>query len=277
MLQVARLSPKLLGESQELVAGFLRSQERDGAFADRSGDADIYYTVFGLECLRALGAELPALTPEYLERAGAAELDFVHTCSLIRCWANVSRQVPDGDALAARVERFRSGDGGYMGTLYGSFLALGAYQDLQREVPRREELAGLVGKMRAGDGGYSNQAGSPVGQTSSTAAAVGLLRALGEPVPAGVAEWLLRQRHAGSGGFFAAPGAPVPDLLSTATALHALVSLKENIEALREPALDFLDTLWTTRGGFLGSWADDILDCEYTYYGLLSLGYLSLE
>ena len=73
MLQVARLSPKLLGESQELIAGFLRSQERDGAFADRSGDADLYYTVFGLECLRALGAELPAGTAGFLERAGAAE------------------------------------------------------------------------------------------------------------------------------------------------------------------------------------------------------------
>ena len=33
---------------------------------------------------------------------------------------------------------------------------------------------------------------------------------------------------------------------------------------------------WTNAGGFYGSWADNTLDCEYTYYGLLALGHLSL-
>jgi prenyltransferase beta subunit len=277
MLQVARLSPKLLGESTALILDFLRHQQRGGGFADRSGNPDIYYTVFGLECLRALSADLPPDTAAYLLRADTPDLDFVHTCSLIRCWANLDRRVSKATELAERVERFRSPDGGYAGTLYGSFLAMGAYQDLQLAIPRPDDLIAFVHRMRSADGGFSNQAGSPVGQTSSTAAAVALLRALHQPVAAALAPWLLAQRHAASGGFFAAPAAPIPDLLSTATALHALVSMKQSIATLREPALDFIDTLWTTRGGFLGSWADDILDCEYTYYGLLSLGYLSLE
>jgi hypothetical protein len=68
----------------------------------------------------------------------------------------------------------------------------------------------------------------------------------------------------------------MPDLLSTATALHALAALHADIDHLREPCLDFVDTLWTSTGGFYGSWADDTLDCEYTYYGLLALGHLSL-
>ena len=46
---------------------------------------------------------------------------------------------------------------------------------------------------------------------------------------------------------------------------------------IREPCLDFVDSLWTNRGGFFGTWADDAADCEYTYYALLALGHLSLE
>ena len=41
---------------------------------------------------------------------------------------------------------------------------------------------------------------------------------------------------------------------------------------IREMNLDSLDALWSTQGGFQGHPADDVLDCEYTYYGLLSLG-----
>ena len=53
---------------------------------------------------------------------------------------------------------------------------------------------------------------------------------------------------------------------------HPLIEL----DPIRESTLDFVDSLWTSRGGFLGSWADETLDCEYTYYGLLALGHLSV-
>jgi len=48
------------------------------------------------------------------------------------------------------------------------------------------------------------------------------------------------------------------------------------LQPIQEACLDFVDSLWTSRGGFYGSWADGTLDCEYTYYGLLALGHLSL-
>lgn len=89
------------------------------------------------------------------------------------------------------------------------------------------------------------------------------------------AEWLL-SRCRPEGGFFALPEAPMPDLLSTATALHALAGMQVPLENLKEPCLDFIDTLWTNRGGFYGHCADDVVDCEYTYYALLALGHLSL-
>ena len=45
---------------------------------------------------------------------------------------------------------------------------------------------------------------------------------------------------------------------------------------VKEPCLDVIDSLWTNRGGFFGTWEDDAVDCEYTYYALLAMGHLSL-
>jgi hypothetical protein len=70
------------------------------------------------------------------------------------------------------------------------------------------------------------------------------------------------------------PKAPIPDLLSTATALHALARTGYEINTIKEKCLDYIDSLWCGEGGFYGNWTDKILDCEYTYYGLLALGHL---
>ena len=72
-----------------------------------------------------------------------------------------------------------------------------------------------------------------------------------------------------------APKAPMPDLLSTATALHALAGMQVEFESVREPCLDFLDSLWTGQA-FCGHWAEDVTDSEYTFYALLALGHLSV-
>ena len=65
MLQVARLAPKQLGESADLIRRFLQSQQNlDGGFRGRDGKSDLYYTVFGLDCLVALQEEIPAKSLE---------------------------------------------------------------------------------------------------------------------------------------------------------------------------------------------------------------------
>jgi hypothetical protein len=109
----------------------------------------------------------------------------------------------------------------------------------------------------------------------ATAAAVSLLRHLGAPPDRAFGHWLKRQFHP-HGGFLAFPEAPMPDLLSTAVALHALEAMEMPFDDIREPCLDFVDSLWSAEGGFYGNWAEDCLDCEYTFYGLLALGHLSL-
>ena len=354
MLQVARLAPKLLGESTPLVEAFFRGQQNpDGGFKDRTGQSDLYYTVFGLEGLLALQAEI-AMEPvfAYLRGFGAGEnLDFVHRCCLARCWAAVRdfqkspifQPLANGDgpsplqseksegqvslSLAAeilrRIESFRSRDGGYhpkpgspFGTVYGGFLALGAYQDLRGQLPEPARLAQSLNGLATPDGAWANDRGLKNGSTNATAAAVSVLRHLqsglpdtiqtlpsrpnplqqrmrslcrsvpesaGNPADSSIekspqspaAQWLLGRAHP-QGGFLAAPQVPMPDLLSTATALHALAGLGVSLAPVQEACLDFVDSLWTNEGAFHGHWADDHLDCEYTFYGLMSLGHLSL-
>jgi geranylgeranyl transferase type-2 subunit beta len=287
MLQVARLAPRLLGESRDLVAGFVRAHRNpDGGFQDRAGASDLYYTVFGLDALIALQEDLPAdETVAFLAARAVRDLDYVHIACLARGWAAL-RQLPGPDVvddLLARIESCRAADGGYAtspgadhGSAYASFVALGAYQDCGRELPEPERVLDSIHRLRAAGGGYANHPDLPLGLTPSTAAAVMVMRHLGAPPDHDAGMWLLDRCHS-RGGFFAAPAAPVPDLLSTATALHALSSLQVPIGGIAEPCLDFIDSLWTNRGGFYGTWADDAADCEYTYYALLALGHLSLE
>ena len=288
MLQVARVAPKALGESAELVRRFILSKlTSEGGFADREGRADLYYSVFGIEALMALQTEPPReQIKAWLRGFGdGAVLDFVHLCSLVRCAADIGGDVFSEDQktrLAERIDFFRTPDGGFHGTpgkaqgsAYGCLLAWGAHADLGVLMGKTNALVDCVKSLQTKDGGYSNEPGMKLGSTTATAAAVTLCRHLGQEPGAETAAWLLRQCHPG-GGFLAAPGVPLPDLLSTAVALHALDGLEADFRNIKEVGLDFVDSLWSAEGGFHGHWAEDDLDCEYTYYGLLALGHLSL-
>ena len=60
MLQVARLAPRLLGDSTDLVRNFFRQQlTPEGAGRDRAGRPDLYYTIFTLAGMQALEIEVP--------------------------------------------------------------------------------------------------------------------------------------------------------------------------------------------------------------------------
>lgn len=290
LLQVARLGAQMLGDSAGLVREFYRRQWTDaGGGRDRSDRPDLYYTVFTLNGCEALEVAIPdAKLEAWLESFGEGEgLDLVHLTSLARCWASLGKKrLPDGlpKALLARLEAFRKPDGGYdgdpkkaHGTAYGSFLALGAYQDLGKLPPKPLRIVQSLKHLETADHAWNNSPGLPLGSTNPTAGAVTLLRHLHLPLNPAVGDWLLARLHA-QGGFTAVPGAPMPDLLSTATALHALASLDRRLTAAqRERCLDFVDSLWSAAGGFHGHWADDELDAEYTFYGLLALGHLSVQ
>ncbi len=289
LLQVARLAPRLLAESTDSVRNFFQTQlTPEGGGRDRAGQPDLYYTIFALAGMQALDVAVPVDRVEtFLRTFGEGdELDFVHLSALARCWAVVGAgRMPAGldRTLLAHIETFRKADGGYEGdaklthgTAYGAFVALGGYQDLGHTPPHALKLVQSLKRLETPDGAWSNVPGARTGATNATAGAVTLIRHLGFPVNERVGDWLLAQAHP-QGGFVAVPGAPVPDLLSTATTLHALAAMERRLPSeVHERGLDFLDTLWSAEGGFHGHWADDFLDAEYTFYGLLALGHLSL-
>ncbi len=289
LLQVARLAPRLLGDSTDLVREFFQRQlTPEGGGKDRSGQPDLYYTIFVIAGMQALDVKLPHDRIEAFLRffGDGARLDFVHLSALARCWAAVGRdRMPAGteEALLARIETFRKPDGGYEGdaklahgTAYGVFVALGAYEDMGRTPPQPQKLIQSLKDLETPDGAWSNVDGAKTGATLATAGAVTLIRHLGFPVNEHVGDWLLARAHP-EGGFLAAPNAPMPDLLSTAIVLHALAAMDRRLPSdVHERCLDFVDTLWSAEGGFHGHWADEHLDAEYTFYGLLALGHLSL-
>jgi len=286
MLQVARLAPRQLEEAADVVATFLETQwHEEGGAMDRSGKSDLYYTPFLLECGVALQREaaIDRVRPYLRSFEDGRGLDMVHTASLVRSYAALGEGIPE-DVAAAACATFnerRAADGGFAsepgeesGALYSAFLALGVYQDVGQPMPEPERLATSIERLRCRDGGYADSFQLSMGTTPTTAAATALLRHLDQPVPPDVGPWLLAQIHA-SGGFLAMPEAPLPDLLSTATALHALSVSGTSFTPVRESCLDFLDSLWTGKG-FVSTWDDDELDCEYAFYALLALGHLSL-
>ncbi|MDF1826505.1 MAG: prenyltransferase/squalene oxidase repeat-containing protein [Verrucomicrobiales bacterium] len=289
MLQVARLAPSVLGEeASALIRDFVLSQAHpEGGFCDRDGEADLYYSSFAIDCLTALQAELPeASLKHYLTgRLGKLdELDFVHLCCLARCFSAL-KDKPSPDELAPvflAIEKYRTGEGGYnqsdeaeTGSAYAGFLAYGAYADHGLPVPNEEGLGRSLDQLKVEGGAWANDVELPIPNVPSTAAAITLCRNLRLPIPRETPGWILNSLHP-TGGFLPFPMAPLPDLLSTAVALHALDGLQVSYEGKKERILDFVDSLWTAAGGFHGTWDDDDLDIEYTYYGLLALGHLAL-
>ena len=287
MLQVARLSQVSLGDPAcAKIAEFIAAQHHlDGGFRGRGDTSDLYYTSFGADALTALQLPLPETLKSYVERQQESfeKLDFVHLCCLARLTSLFPNlELPSGFHFHLEAT-YRSADGGYAqradsksGTAYAALLAHGTYSDHRLTLPAPEKLLAALNALRCPDGGYANDLDLPIGGSPPTAAAVTLLRHLDQPIPEGIPEFLLTCFHPESGGFKAFPQAPMPDLLSTAVTLHALDALQFPYPKLVEPILDFVDTLWLPRGAFVGSWADATPDLEYTYYGLLALGHLSL-
>jgi hypothetical protein len=287
-IEAASRAAAPLGESSVLVEKFIRSKlNDDGGFSDRAGRSDLYYTVFGIETLLALGADLPTdAIDAYLRSIKIAELDFVHLTCLGRCLADIcgdrgiDRKIQND--IIRQLQQYRSADGGIsnnknalQGTMYGCFLGVGLYQDMGVEIPGKAGLIGCVESLSRDCGSYANEPAMTKGATASTAAAITLQHFLDVPIRGESLDWLAGQMHP-KGGFVALPAVPIADLLSTATALHGLAFGAVKLTGKqKEDCLDFIDSLWSSKGGFCGSGADQALDCEYTYYGLMAIGHLS--
>ncbi len=287
----------LVPDAQAQICRFLQAQLLpEGAFANRFGQADLYYTSFGLACAEALEMTLPRPAVEgYLQRQVPAALDLIHLHCYLRSALllrkqslpaalspalvpKLFRRVPE----AALVSAFAQA-GGYRiavdqpVTPYAIFLAVTALSSCGMPVPEPGRLLATLAAFRTPDGGWSNVPGTAEATVNASAAALVTLAECGVEPDAQAQAWLLRQFETPSGGVHGAPLAPLPDLLSTASALTALLVCRIPLpEARKKRCRELVLDHWTEEGGFTGTVADDIGDCEYTFYGLLALGILAL-
>jgi hypothetical protein len=79
--------------------------------------------------------------------------------------------------------------------------------------------------------------------------------------------------YRGRGGFAALTNAPESDLLSTSVALFALQFTNWDLRMIRPDCLEYISSLFAG-GGFRACEQDEVVDMEYTFYGLLGLGAL---
>lgn len=284
----ARRTGDVLTEAAiDLISSFLVSRfNPDGGCRGRSTASDLYYTMFAEDALWALDCAPPEALGSYLDGFSRdPPRDFVHAICLIRCLScGRATPTPAGDfhELLELVEDGRTPDGGYHpnsssvhGRISTSYLAMLAYDACGKRPPASGECLDFIDSLLLEDGGFSDERGGRRGSVPATAAAVVIAFFLGETVPAGALNWLLTCLDAG-GGFRANQGALFADLLSTAVALYALRLGQADLSGFRDSCLEFVRSLWDTeRGGFRACEADDVLDSEYTFYGLLALGVLS--
>ncbi len=265
---------------------FVRGQlTGNGAFRDRGGQPDLYYTFFGLECAAALGLPLPAdAVAAWLETFGTGQgLDLVHLSCLTRCRRRLAGSPSPGAAdltILERVEGLRWPGGGYRlraaderDSVYACFIAGLTRAEWGLEVDDPAGIRECLRRFRAADGSWADVPDLPAGTVTVTSAAVAMLLQLDGKADPAIAAWLRGRLHP-CGGFLPCPGAACPDLLSTATALLALLLLDAPREPFQEKVREYVEATMSEQGGFTGHLFDPQPDCEYTWYGLLGLGLL---
>ena len=274
--------------ARETVATFTLSQlNADGGFRGRSAESDLYYTVFGLECARAVALGLPLdRMRRFVEAKAQSPLDFVHLTCLARClellWPDQVKPAW-GAQLRDRLGQHVCAEGGFhrkagkrKGTVYESFLGMLAVESLGEPFPDAAQMGACLGGLGQASGGFINGDGLLAPTTPVTAAALLLLLELKHPLPVKSAEWLLN-RQCSRGGFTAAILVPLADLLSTATALHVLKCVGKIQSVKLGSCCDFVTSCWADLGGFHAHALERTPDCEYTFYALLALGNLLAE
>jgi hypothetical protein len=255
------LEPEMLNE----IASFIRTkQTKQGGFADKAGNCDLYYSLFGYYIAETLSLhEMNEPLKRYVKKtvsdnalAGVhlycASILYVKLHGLDRVSENLRKQVVQD---LTQTKNQLSGYTNFLGILalyyFGDFLG----------------IKKILNKYKSSK--LSDTSPCPV-----TAATAILLEIAGKPDPS--AEHKLKSYYRENGGFAALKQTPAEDLLSTAVALYALNFMDADIRLIKPDCLTFITDLYH-EGGFCSMQLDVDTDVEYTFYGLLALGALNMK
>ncbi|MEA2069367.1 MAG: prenyltransferase/squalene oxidase repeat-containing protein [Verrucomicrobiota bacterium] len=250
LLRSAACSRRFLdGGSRDKIARFtMARQNPDGGFRGRGAESDLYYTVFAVATLKAIGDPIPVFKVwKYIRSFGMGDdLDLVHLVCLIQLRTAFPMLGTTRRRLFKRLDNHRaeSAYGLFLKLLAGDCLDTADYPDEPLRVSSTDPTPNLAAEI--------------------------LVNRQGDEATTG--NLLARARE--SGGFAPTEQMAVPDLLSTATALFALTSLGIDLDAIQQPCFKYIESLWRDSGGFAGHVADEFEDVEYTFYALLGIGCL---
>jgi prenyltransferase beta subunit len=269
-------------EADKAVRYIVSLQNSDGGFRGRTSESDLYYTVFAVDILSTAGAHFDRdKLIQYLHLAEPEKLDFIHLCCQIRC-AAVMNILDEGlkQRQIERLKQFLCSDGlyhhvtaGQNASVYGTFMAFSAAQDLKETLIEPATLTSKLDKFRHPNGSYKNECGQGAGTLPSTAAVMVMQSGLEMPIEKQTIDWILSCMTEEE-GFAVSPRMPVADLLSTATALQALHQTQADVTPIKEQCRTFVMSLLQNNGGFCANSFDPAVDAEYTFYGLLAMGNL---
>ncbi len=268
---------------QERIKSFVESElKSDGYFTNGAGDIDLYISSFGIMLANLLGIEKASgATSEFLRSKGDGEgLDFIYVVSLCRAWRffpHDSMGITSYEKIAEKLEYNRCADklwnqasGTHFGSVYGTYLALGAYQNLGVEIPDEVAMEEAMKNLRSKDGVFGTDRGAESGTTPSTAFAIIILKYEEQPINLYLS-WLLKQQHA-DGGFLAVSRMPFSDMHSTFYATLAIAyAAPEKLPEIAKGVEKFVKSS-LVGGGFRGHLKETSPGIENTLYGLACLG-----
>jgi prenyltransferase beta subunit len=291
IIKVMAAAQKLLDrQARQRITNYLQAElNQAGGFNDRSGNPDLYYSLFGLGAAYTLGIELPwHKISAWLNKHEPQNLGLIELSSLVKCLAIVKLALNDRQILNSKMvetliqslEKFRTKNGGYSydgkgtGLPYAAFLAMNIFQDLERKIYDTQGLKKALQSFKHSDGRFANPDSKSAGLLLSTVAGLLTLKQLEGQADQTSLEWLKKQ-YQSNGGFKADSLTSLPDMLSTAVALFALKVCQVDMTPYKSRSKQFVTDHWLDDGSFCATLLDDSADCEYTYYGLLALGALA--
>jgi hypothetical protein len=275
----------LTAETADEIRNFiLRKQTPGGGFADRAGNGDIYYSLFGYFIAEAYAVNVVI---EPLKGFVRAEIDSKNLSGVhLYCAAILYSKLFGADntslALGHKIKQELQSTHQHINPSahqpiststhqhipYSSFMGFLALYYLE-DFPAIKHLLNQYRISTSAHRPIATITTSPHQPCPVTAANALLLQLSNRPDPS--SEEKIKSFYRLSGGFAAVSNAPCEDLLSTGVALYALKFIDADIRTLKPQCLSFVDNLYED-GGFRAVQTDSETDVEYTFYGLLALG-----
>jgi hypothetical protein len=249
-------------EHQAEIRNFVQScQHREGAYIDRAGNPDCYYSLFGVWLSLATGlSESLDKHKQFLRQANRKQENLADEFSILLIKHSVAAdnfKKPSRFYLLKKMLFTKS----HVSLFYRLFLFV---LIVDAFYPGKLLYAAARGILVF----ISPPAGSPC---SVRAAFITGRHVTGLDVKK--EQKVLLDFFVHGKGFKSFADAGEVDLLSTAVALFALKTIEADLRMIAPDCLDLIQQNYSN-GAFLAGNGDGVRDLEYTFYGLLALGIL---